>query len=193
MCLIALTAQWYYAVQCPILTGWLTHLLESCNEFHGWFFSQWPPQILLSSWRGICCKHIFRFEIHSCFFLVSPSLVCLNFIKSFSLSSVCLIFFWISYNCFFLCMGSARIFCACWSCLYTLLEFSMLFYFKYNCWFRTFSSPVDHVSFISLFCLCYYNSLALDSCCDGHGVGCLFSLDFSNVYWCGNIHMHIDG
>ena len=40
----------------------------------------------------------------------------------------------------------------------------------------------DPVPFLFLFCLCYSNWSSLDSCCKGLGVGCLLSLDLSNVY-----------
>ena len=47
-----------HAVLLLVLIGWLAHLLEFCDGFCGWSCNQWPPQILLFSWRGICCKYL---------------------------------------------------------------------------------------------------------------------------------------
>ena len=114
--------------------------------------------------------------------LVSPSLVCLNFLESFSLSSVRLNFYGIVIIVF--------------SCVWTWLEFAVpvdrifrlrsklpclfpfLFYFLVD-FVRFFL--VDPVTFLLLFCLCYYNSSAIDSCCKGLGFGCFFSLDLSHL------------
>ena len=41
---------------------------------------------------------------------------------------------------------------------------------------------MDPVQFLLLFCLVYSDSSELYSCCEGLGVGCLLSLDLSNVY-----------
>ena len=41
---------------------------------------------------------------------------------------------------------------------------------------------VDIGPFLFWFCLCYSDSLALESCCDSLGVGCLFSFDLSHGY-----------
>ena len=37
MWLVSLPARGYHASPLPILTGWLTRLLEFCDEFHGFF------------------------------------------------------------------------------------------------------------------------------------------------------------
>ena len=47
--------------------------------------------------------------------------------------------------------------------------------------------------FIFLFCLVYSDLLELEASYDGLGVGCLFSFDLSNVYWCDNRQSHMDG
>ena len=52
MWLFTFPVQGDHAVLLPILTGWLTRLLEFCDGFCGWFFSRWPPPILIFSWGG---------------------------------------------------------------------------------------------------------------------------------------------
>ena len=64
----------------------------------------------------------------------------------------------------------------------------ILFYRGY----RDFYFLVDPVPFILLFCFVYSDSLALDSCCEGLGVGCLFYFDLSNVYLCGTGRIHME-
>ena len=116
-------------------------------------------------------------------FYVSPSLVWLNYLKSISPSSLCLIFFGIVIILF--------------SCVLARLKFAVLviffkdlarscrscFRFKsiFSCimWLFFLAEPV---LFIFLFCLAYSNFLTLDSGCEGLGVGCFVSFDLSNVY-----------
>ena len=52
----------------------------------------------------------------------------------------------------------------------------------FSCGFRDFSFLVDPVPFLFLFLFIYYDSSEIDSFYEGIGVGCLFSLDLSNVY-----------
>ena len=57
--------------------------------------------------------------------------------------------------------------------------FPFLFYFLVNPLPFRFSHTPCCLS--NLFCLVYSDSLALDSCCEAIGTGCLFSLDLTNV------------
>ena len=113
MWMVALLAQGGHAVPLSILTGELTHLLVFFDGFRGWFYSRWLPHILLFSWRGICCECL---QVYNSFFVifVFPSLVCLNYLESISLSSVCLNF-----------SGIARIL---FSCILTRIKFAVIFF-----------------------------------------------------------------
>ena len=81
MWLVELPSQGDHAVLRLNLTGWLTLLLELCDEFRRWFFSWWPPHIFLLYWRGICCKYIQVWK-PSLFFGVTKFGV-LEFLKSY--------------------------------------------------------------------------------------------------------------
>ena len=193
MWLVALPSQVDYAVPLPILTGWLTCLLVFCDGFTGWFCSRWTPHILLFSWSGICCKYLQVWK-SLLVIMVSPSLVCLNFLESISPSLVCLNF-----------SGIVRIL---FSCVLAWLEFSVLIiivfilglkfpylvsiYILFSCGSCAFYFLVDPVMFFSGFSY-YSDSLALDSCWEVLGVRCFFPLDLSHVYWCGPGRSHMDG
>ena len=71
-------------------------LLLFCNAFCGWFCTQWPPQILLFSWREVCCKYL----------PVWKSLVFFGFTK-FGVLELFLIFMAGPHR------GSAQTWCAC--------------------------------------------------------------------------------
>ena len=58
MWLVALPDRGDNAVLRPILTRWLTRLLEFRDGFCGWFCSRRPPHILLFSWMGIFCEYM---------------------------------------------------------------------------------------------------------------------------------------
>ena len=66
-------------------------------------------------------------------------------------------FFWNRQNPLFLCIGSARIFRACYFCFYTWLEVSVpvSVFILYSRGSRDFSFIVDPVPFLFLFCLVY--------------------------------------
>ena len=191
MWLVVLPSQGDHASPLPIMTGWLTRLLVFCDGFREWFCSRWPPHILLFSWRGIWREYL---QVWKSFLviLVSPILVCLNFLESISPSSVCL--------------NVSAITRILFSCVLARLEFSVLVIFGFRlgsklpclfpffcCGSCAFSFLVDPVLFLFLFCLVYSNSSELDSCCESLVVGCLLSFDLSNVYWCGPIHSHMEG
>ena len=103
-------------------------------------------------------------------------------------------FFQNFHNPLFLRIGLAQFCRAFYFCFKTWLKVSVPIsvLILFSCESRAFSFLVDPVPFLFLFCLCYYDSSALDSCCEGLGVGCLFSLDLSNVYGCGPVYIHTD-
>ena len=112
----------------PILTGWLTCLLEFYDGFRGYFCSWWPLHILLFSWRGIFCEYIqvwksllvFWFHQVWCTWIFleyfSPSLMCLIFLEWLELCS------WVTYGIGlnFLCLLNF------FSCVLAWLEFAVL-------------------------------------------------------------------
>ena len=89
MWLVALPALGDHAVTLPIMTGWLTRLLEFCDGFRRWFFSRWPPHIWLFSWRGIFCEYLQVWKSFLDIF-VSLSSVCLKYLEMISPISKCL-------------------------------------------------------------------------------------------------------
>ena len=88
MWLVAFSARGYHAVPLPIMTGWLTCLLVFWDGFLRWACSRWPSHILLFSWRRICCEYLQVWKSFLGIF-VSPIWVCLDYLESISLSSVC--------------------------------------------------------------------------------------------------------
>ena len=88
MWLVAFSARGYHAVPLPIMTGWLTCLLVFCDGFLRWACSRWPSRIFLFSWRRICCEYLQVWKSFLGIF-VSPIWVCLDYLESISLSSVC--------------------------------------------------------------------------------------------------------
>ena len=87
-------------------------------------------------------------------------------------------------NPLFLCVGSARIFRACYYYFNTWLEVAVpvSVFILISRGYRAFFFLVDPVPFILLLFLVYSNLLVLESCCAGLGVGCLFSLYLINLY-----------
>ena len=112
----------------PILTGWLTRLLLFCDRFRGWFYSRWPPHILLFSWRGICCEYLQVWKSFLDFFSAEFGVLELSLLFFFTDFVVLelsrddftkfgvLELFWNRHNPLFLWIGLARIFRACYFC-----------------------------------------------------------------------------
>ena len=149
MWLIEFTSRGYHNIFRPILTGFLTHLLEFCDGFCGLFCRQWPPHILLFSWRGICCEYLQVWK--SFLFFGFTEFGVLDFFEIVWLGHRGdRIEFSMLVEFFFLRGGLAQIFRTC-------------FIFIFFC--------VDLVPFILLFCFSLSDSLALESFCEGHGVG----------------------
>ena len=142
------------------------------------------PLNIISSWRGICCKYL---QVCNSFWvvLVSPSLVCLNFLLLISPSSVCLNFSGIIRLLFLVYWVVSNLL---WLLVFKRLGSKLPYLFPFLFYFLVYP-----VSFLFLFYLFYYDSLALDSSCEGLGVGSLLYLDLSHVYWYGHGRSHMDG
>ena len=159
----------------------------------------------LFSWRGIFCEYIQVWK--SCLdIFVSPSLVCLNYLKmivDFTEFGV-LEFFWDRQNSPFLWIGSARTCRAFYFWFLTWIEVAVhvsVFIIFYHS-FLFLANAVPFILFFSFwrtqcrFFSCFFvqsNSLALEASCNGLCVGCLFSFDLSNVYWCDPGRSYMDG
>ena len=50
--LVSLPDQRDHAIPLPIMTGWLTRLLELCDGLCGWFCGRWPPSHLVIFLKG---------------------------------------------------------------------------------------------------------------------------------------------
>ena len=181
-----------HAVPLSIMTGWLTRLLVFCNGFRGWFCNRRTYHIYIFSWRGICCKYL---QVRKPFLdiFVSPSPVCLNSLQLISPSLGCsnvsgiakilFLVYWIGSNLPSLLFLFLELSWSCRACFCVYFVFSWI-----PCLFV--SRRPRAVPF--LFCLVYSDSLALESCCKGLGVGCLFSFNLSHVYWCGTRRSYMD-
>ena len=134
------------------MTGWLTRLLEFCNGFPDDFVVDDPPHISFFL-ESLFSANIFRFGSHSCY-LVSPSLVCLNY---FEIVWLCYAGSWLEFSVLvefvFLRRGLAQIFRAC---------------------FNFFLCCVDPVPFLLLFSFSLSALSELDSCFEGRDVRCFF-------------------
>ena len=107
----------------------------------------------------------------------------MNYLESISPSSVCLNFSGIITTLFSCVLASIEcavllIFLNTWLKVAVPVSVFVLF----SCEPRDFLFLADPVTFLFFICLAYSDSLALDSCCEGLGVGFLFSFDSSNVY-----------
>ena len=162
--------------------GWRI-CLNFTIDFADDFCSRRPPHILLFSWRVIFCEYI---PVWNSFLviLVSPSLVCLNFLYLITLSLACLNF-----------SGIVR---TVFSCVLAQLKFAVLvdpvfiLDSKLPCLFPFYFIFLWITSCIFIVLFIYSDFSELDSCYEGLGVECLFSLDLSNVYWCGTGRIYMD-
>ena len=171
----------------PIMTKWLTCLHLFYDGFYGWFYSQWPL-IFCYFIEGGFAANIFMFgRIPP----PPPSSVRLNYIEFISPSLVCFNFYRIVkilLSCFLAWLGFTIFLFKTW--LEVAVPFSVFTLFSYGSW--AFSFLTDPVPFFIVFLVSSY-SLVPDSCWEGLDARFLFSLDLSNVYWCGTGRSHMDG
>ena len=134
---------------------------------------------------GFCCEYLHVWK-SLLVIMVSPSLVCLNFLKFISPNSVCLNCsenFWILLSCVLDCFGfsvlldlfwySARS-CRASSCFYSILPWIPYRFFSCLVWFIPICRNLNIVA----------TALVSDI---------FLYLFLSDVYWCGTGRTHMDG